>query len=188
VGVNQNLDCHVDGMQTFDQHRYDGDESDSEVALDLRGRKHVQQIENSDGVYWLQDNTYSSYVVFPVPGRAGADALRKFLGEKLPHSLIADEYGRVATLPEISDDHLPTLQAQLWLNGSSGSAKTRSQPDSQARGCGPAVQQAPHPTPSSAVRALRPQEGLLIACHVKFVAELLKCELKSLHRWKILNF
>jgi hypothetical protein len=187
MDFNQNLDCHIDGMQAFDQHRHDEDESDSEVTLDLQGRKHVEQIENSDGVYWLQDNACSSYVVFPVPGRASADALRKFLGEMLPRNLITDEYGRVATLPEISDDHLPTLQAQLWLSGSPRSAKTRSQPVSQAQSCGPAVQQTPHPTPSSAVRALRTQEGLLIAYHVTLVAELLECELKNPPYWKILN-
>jgi hypothetical protein len=187
MGIKQNLDCHVDDMRAFDQHHYDKDESDSEVALDLRGRKHVEQIENSDGVYWLQDNTRSSYVVFPVPGRASADALRKFLGGKLPYNLITDEYGCVATLAEISDDHLPTLQAQLWLKGSSGSAKTALQLDIQVQDCGPAVQQAPHTTSSSAVCALRGQEGILMACHVIFIAELLECKFQNVHQRKLLN-
>jgi hypothetical protein len=168
-------------MQAFDQHPYNEDESDSEVEVDLRGRKHVEQVENSDGVYWLQDNTRSSYVVFPVPGRASADALRKFLGERLHPNLITDEYETVTTLAEISDDHLPTLQAQLWLDSVHVSAKTRSQPmtlHKQVRGCGSAVQHAPHSTPSSAVGALMAQESLLIACHITFVAELLDCKLK----------
>jgi hypothetical protein len=129
-------------MQAFDQHPYNEDEEDSEVEVDLRGRNHVEQVENSDGVYWLQDNTRSSYVVFPVPGRASADALRKFLGKRLYPNLITDEYGSVTTLAEISDDHLPTLQAQLWLDSVHGSAKIYSQPmtlHNQIRGYGPAV-------------------------------------------------
>jgi hypothetical protein len=181
MGIKQNTSSFVDDMQAFDQHPYNEDESDSEVEVDLRGRKHVEQVENSDGVYWLQDNTRSSYVVFPIPGRASADALRKFLSERLHPNLITDEYGSITTLAETSDDHLPTLQAQLWLDSVRGGAKTRSQPmtlHNQARGCGPVVQQAPHSTPSSAVAALTAQEALLVACHITFVAELLECKLR----------
>jgi hypothetical protein len=190
MGIKQNPCSHVDDMQAFDQHQYDEGELDSEVEVDLRGRKHVEQDENSDGVYWLQENTRSSYVVFPVPGRASADALRKFLGDRLPPILLTDDYGCVTTLAEISDDHLPTLQAQLWLDSVHGSAKMRTQPmtlHNQARGCGPAVQHAPHSTPSSAVGALMAQEALLVACHITFVAELLECKLKTMHRWQVLN-
>jgi hypothetical protein len=185
MGVKQNPSSHVDGMKAFDHCRYDENESDSEVEVDLRGLKHVEQVENSDGVYWLQDNTRSSYVVFPIPGRASADALRKFLGEKLHPNLITDEYGSVTTVAEISDDHLPTLQAQLWLDSKHGRAKTRLQPMSlhnQVRGCDPAVQHAPHSTPSSAVGALMAQEALFVACHITFIAELLECKSKTMHR------
>jgi hypothetical protein len=190
MGIKQNPCSHIDGMKAFDQHQYDEDELDSEVEVDLRGRKHVEQDENSDGVYWLQNNTRSSYAVFPVPGRATADALRKFLDERLHPSLITDEYGSVTTLAEISDDHLPTLQAQLWLDSVNGSAKTRFQPmtlHNQIRGCGPAVQHAPHSTPSSAVGALMAQEALFVACHITFVGELLECKLKIMYRWQALT-
>jgi hypothetical protein len=161
-----------------DPYQHSEHDSDNEVALDVRGHKHTEQLNNTDGVYWLLENTRSSYVVFPVPGRASADALRQFLGDRLPLNLITDEYGRVEAIEEISEDHLPTLQAQLWLNNLQGDAMTPSQSatlDHRVQACSPFVQHASTTTPSSAADILIAQEALIVACHAKSVAELLQC-------------
>src|SRR5690349_13876138 len=96
-------------------------ESDSEVALDLKGRKHVDKSANADGVYWMQTDTASSYYTFPMPGKAAADALRSFLGGLLPLNAITDEYGHVTPIAHVANDHLPTLQARLWTGDLRGS-------------------------------------------------------------------
>lgn len=91
------------------------DESlDGEVATDIKGRKHVEQNDNADGVYFLDCHANSAHSVFPPPGKASAETLRWFLQAYLPVHLITDEYGRVVPMAHISDDHLPSLQAQMW--------------------------------------------------------------------------
>jgi hypothetical protein len=180
MGFNYDLSTFVsdvDGMS--DKHQDNKNDSDSEVALDLQGRKHTEQFWNIDGVYWLIDNKRSSHVVFPLPGRASADALRQFLGDKLPPNLITDEYGCVKGLGEISEDHLPKLQAQLWLSNLQDNTKTSSQSSSlncQIQACGRLIQHALTTAPSSAADVSMAQEALLVACHATFVAELLQCK------------
>jgi hypothetical protein len=95
------------------QYSHESD-SDGEVALDLNGCKHVERRNNADGVYWSQGSSQSVYTVFPMPGKASADALRKFLSSHLRPELITDEYGMVTSIDDITDDYLLVLQAKLW--------------------------------------------------------------------------
>jgi hypothetical protein len=184
MAVKDNLRSFFTDANELDQCQYKDDESDSEVASDFRGRKHVEKFENTDGMYWLLDNTRSSCVVFPVPGKTSADALREFLEGRLPHNLITDEYGCSKILAEISDDHLPTLQAQLWLNNSYGSVKTTSQLaslDNRVQACSSFAKHCSNTTSPSAASILMAQEALLVASHVTFVAELLQCKYRILN-------
>jgi hypothetical protein len=174
-------DSDVDELS--DPYQYNDNDSGSEVALDLRGRKHIEQSGNIDGIYWQLENTRSSYVVFPVPGRASADALRQFLSDRLPPKLVTDEYGCVQAVGEISEDHLPTLQAQLWLHNLQDDTTKPSQSatlDHRVQACSPFVHHASITTPSSTADVLMAQEALLVACHATFVAELLQCKFKVL--------
>ncbi|KAL5116129.1 hypothetical protein ACEQ8H_006026 [Pleosporales sp. CAS-2024a] len=86
-----------------------------ELALDLRGRKHVYQQGNADGVYLMQNDTGTCCIVFQGPGKASADAFRNFIQARLPRHLISDEYGQMTCLSKIPNDQLPRLQAYLWL-------------------------------------------------------------------------
>jgi hypothetical protein len=91
-----------------------GSDSDGELALDLNGCTHVERRNNADGVYWSQGSSQSVYTVFPMPGQASADALRKFLSSRLLPELVTDGYGVVTPIGDVADDCLPTLQAKLW--------------------------------------------------------------------------
>jgi hypothetical protein len=106
--------CDPAAMDAGSEQNVSDSDSDSEVALDLKGRKHVDQDNNTHGVYWLDVKQSSSHTMFPMPGKAAADTLRQFLEDRLPAELITDDYGVVKPIAEIKDDRLPSLQAKLW--------------------------------------------------------------------------
>jgi hypothetical protein len=140
------------------------DYSHDKILLDSRGRKHVDTENHADGVYFAQGNLYSTLTVFPMPGKASADILRKFLKDRLPESLITDAYASVTPIAQVADDHLPTLQAQLWLNELEGEYKSPSHVALMV----------------SARQNLVKDDALLLMRHFGFVVEMLQC--KS-HSW-----
>jgi hypothetical protein len=139
-----------------------------EVALDLKGRAHVETRDNADGVYWTEDNDLSLYTTFPTPGRDSADALRKYLAVHLPADTITDEYGVVTPIEDVSCDHLPSLQARLWEHTPVGHATVL---HNWAQKCGPIIAvdtgRASQPIPGS---------NQLCASHISTITELLDCE------------
>jgi hypothetical protein len=136
------------------------DDSHDEVLLDSRGRKHVDTENHADGVYFAQGNLFSRLIVFPMPGKASADILRKFLKDRLPKSLITDAYASVTPIAQVTNEHLPTLQAQLWLNGLEGTSKSPSHVAFMV----------------SARQNLVKDDALLLTRHFGFVVELLQCK------------
>lgn len=89
-------------------------EVEGELAIDLRGRKHIDRSGNADAVYLTQEETCTSHVVFTMPGQHSADVLRTFLEGQLHPNSIQDEFGIIVPIAEIANSHLPSLQAQLW--------------------------------------------------------------------------
>jgi hypothetical protein len=108
--------------------QYYGDDNDSrkEVLLDSRGRRHVDTESHTDGVYFARGNLYSTLMVFPMPGQASANILRKFLRDRLSKRLVTDVDANDSPILRVTDNHLPTLQAQLWLDGLGGDLKSPS--------------------------------------------------------------
>ncbi|KAF2827983.1 hypothetical protein CC86DRAFT_405014 [Ophiobolus disseminans] len=151
------------------------DSSDGEVALDLKGRKHVGQKDNADGVYFLDVHASSTHATFPNPGAASAQALRNFLEARLPHNLITDEYGFITPIAQISDGHLPSLQAQVWRN-------KREDVDAKSVGLGDSKCQVQvlrsHVQHHNGLYAVQKpsgsQDALLLAPHATLIAELLE--------------
>lgn len=90
------------------------DENTAESTFDFQGRKHVNNSEDGDQVYTLQDDESSSYILFTMPGQASANALRNYLSEYLQPHQIVNEYGNVCEMSEISNDQLAVLQAKMW--------------------------------------------------------------------------
>ncbi|KAH7066774.1 hypothetical protein BKA63DRAFT_607678 [Paraphoma chrysanthemicola] len=130
-------------------------ESDSEVALDLKGRKHVDKSGNAD---------------------ATADALRSFLGGLLPLSAITDEYGHVTPIAHVANDHLPTLQARLWDVELMGSTSPWPQvPATRTLGTcsGVTSQYRTARIPPTPQRAVVHEDRRLLAQHVNLIFELL---------------
>ncbi|KAF1914568.1 hypothetical protein BDU57DRAFT_298084 [Ampelomyces quisqualis] len=144
------------------------DNLDSELALDLKGHKHVHQSGNSDGVYWLQEDTQSSYIVFPAPGKASADALRTFVQAHLPPHLITDDYGSIRPITEIPDDHLPVLQAHMWLSKREATHKKQARLTDAFIDNRSGLQLRTSKTPAMT------NQTLLSACHITFIAGLLQ--------------
>jgi hypothetical protein len=158
---------------------YRHDDPGKEIALDLQGRKHVKRSDHADGVYWLQQYTHSSLVVFPVPGAASANTFRKFLEVYLPCSLITDEYGQVMPLEQLSDDYLPILQVQIWQNRTNNDANTASQAGALGRlvkKCGPFAQHRSTTMLEPTSEDLATEQVRAAARYVRFIVELLKCE------------
>jgi hypothetical protein len=158
---------------------YRHDDPGKEIALDLQGRKHVKRSDHADGVYWLQQYTRSSLVVFPVPGAASANTFRKFLERHLPYNLITDEYGHVMPLEQLSDDHLPILQVQLWQNRTNDDANTASQAGALGRlvkKCGPSAQHRSTTMLEPTSEDLATEQIRAAARYVRSIVDLLKCE------------
>ncbi|OAL04859.1 hypothetical protein IQ06DRAFT_213093, partial [Phaeosphaeriaceae sp. SRC1lsM3a] len=152
------------------------DESDVEV-LDLFGRKHVNRVDNADGIYLLQNDTETVHTFFRTPGMESADALRQFLAARLPEELVTDEYGCIVPIAEISGDHLPKLQAQLWLSENDKSGEllpsfSNGYTENQVRI--PAPQRRSNTTRPPPQKPSAKEDLLRIACHVTFIAELLQ--------------
>jgi hypothetical protein len=159
---------------------YYEDELSDEIALDIRGHRHVNREDNADGVYWAQDHTGSSYMYFPAPGKASANALRNFLQGHLPHELITDEYACITPIAQIADNHLLMLQARLWLADPDSYAKTQSDPTTtqiQTQSCGRSVPSRFEGMSLPPYNAPVPDETLLVARHVMFIIDLLHCKL-----------
>jgi hypothetical protein len=165
----------------LDTYGHDG--PGNKIALDLLGRKHVERADNADGVYWLQKDTRSSLVVFPVPGASSADTFRKFLREHLPYSLITDEYGCAMPSEQISDDHLPALQTHLWRSGDDAiTAFDTATREQEVQNCGPFIQHRSRMMPLDIHASMPADQVLLVAHYVRFIIALLECEfLTALH-------
>ncbi|KAH5717848.1 hypothetical protein HBI18_170620 [Parastagonospora nodorum] len=156
------------------------DEPDSGLELDLRGRKHVNQQDNADALYWMQDDTGSAFIAFADPGEASANAFRTFIQGRLPHDLVRDEYGRITPIAQVSHDHLPTLQAQLWLHKYAGEAHTPMLVDK----CGPIIQHMSHDPPQLSDSNAMTEKMLLVASHFTFIVGLLQSKYIFVHRKK----
>lgn len=93
----------------------------TEYALDLRARKRFDWDAN-DQQYYVghAEDPSPSYPDFPMPGLASADKLRGFLHQTLQPDQILDEYGNECEITDVSNDHLPVLQAKLWVKISGG--------------------------------------------------------------------
>jgi hypothetical protein len=153
------------------------DSSDAESVSDRYGRKHVTRFENADGVYLLQNDTDTIHTFFKTPGVDSANALRKSLATCLPVELVTDEYGYFVPIAEVSLDHLPKLQAQLWSNESDRSEinllpafKGSSRPQVRA----PTVQRRSNTTISSSQKTAATEDLLRIAFHITYINELLQ--------------
>ena len=89
---------------------------DTEYVLDCQGRKHFDREANDQHYYIGQPEDPSlSYVDFPMAGLASAYALRDFLLQNLQPDQVVDEYGTQCEIAAVSNDHLPALQAKLWV-------------------------------------------------------------------------
>jgi hypothetical protein len=157
-------------------HDPDEDESDGEVALDLKGRRHVDTSDRGRDAYWINVKTSSAYTTFPMPGGASSIALRRFLANRLPPELIVDEYGAVTPIDDIRADHLPSLQAQVWRLGPKGHTHTSPRsaysgfPTRDYEELGKQLVTAMAP---AAQQALEKKEALLLATHATFITKLL---------------
>ncbi|KAF2025731.1 hypothetical protein EK21DRAFT_75719 [Setomelanomma holmii] len=157
--------------QFFDDS-YECDQDD-EIALDLKGRKHVDR--NGDEIYQLS-GILTSHMTFQVPGQACADAFRTFISGLLDPGVITDEYSRVTPLAEVANDDLPSLQARLLQGSEHEGAPSRGLPpavsfigrdNSLYNQCG--MIKAP-PIPQ---RATASNDRLLVARHVASITDLL---------------
>jgi len=152
---------------------------DTELELDLRGRNHVDQQDNADGLYLMQNDTGSSYIAFTDPGEASVNAFRTFMEGQLPHHLIRDEYGHVTPIAQVSHDHLPTLQAQLWLQKFADDAHLASDgmaSDTQVDKCGPVIHHKLHDTPQLSYSNVMTDRMLSVASQFTFIVGLLQCK------------
>lgn len=159
------------------------DESNDEAVLDTYGRKHVNTDDNADGLYLLQNDTETVHTFFSTPGVESANALRQFLGVCLPEESVVNEYGYVVPIADISDDHLPKLQAQLWLSETEKSRKPLlSLPNDNAelRVHASIVQRCANSAKSSPQKKSTREDLLRIACHITFIAELLQGMFESI--------
>jgi hypothetical protein len=164
------------------QHHY-GNNSNDEVAMDIRGRKHVDTDDNIDGVYLLRDHTRSLHTVFPMPGKSSADTLRKSLQDHLFNGTITDEYGCVKPITHVVDNYLPNIQAELWLN------KLESDMDvpphfpvsERLQNCDLPIQTQYEVRPSPPCEYSVANETLLFSRHTAFITELLQCKSSQLY-------
>jgi hypothetical protein len=147
------------------------DEPDYGLEMDLRGRKHVNQQDNADALYWMQNDTGSAFIAFADPGEASANAFRTFIQGRLPHHLIRDEYGRITPIAQVSHDHLPTLQAQLWLHKYAEETHAPMQVDK----CSPVVQHRLQDTSQISDSNVMTEKMLSVASHFTFIVGLLQC-------------
>jgi hypothetical protein len=157
------------------------DASNSHVALDLTGRKHVDRSENADGVYWVQPGTSSSYFTFAMPGQDSADALRNFLSGHLAPSVITNEYGHITPITDVASDYLPTFQARLWHGESNDGTSSFSRPvgpQSSGSSHGFAAQYEVASIPPTPELGVAHEDRLLFACHVTLITDLLNCKFK----------
>lgn len=125
---------------------------ETEYVLDFQGRKHLDR-EASDEKYHFgpqEDASATSYPDFTMPGLTSANTLRDFLRQHLQPHQVVDEYGDEGDLCDISNDHLPVLQAKVWTKSSTNHS----------------------PTKASAQRPSRAQ--FLIAGHVAKISQLLE--------------
>lgn len=156
-------------------------EPDSELERDLRGRKHVNQQDNADALYWMQNDTGSAFVAFNDPGEASVNAFRTFIQGRLSHDLVRDEYGHIKPIAQVSQDHLSTLQAQLWLQKFAEDAHTpsdRMASQMQVDKCGPFVQDMLHSTPQLFDSSAMTDKMLSVASHFTFIVGLLQCKFR----------
>jgi hypothetical protein len=173
---------------TFDRNdlsiRYDYcNNSNHDDAMDIRGYGYLEADDNADSVYLLQNNTHSSHTVFPMPGKHSAHALRRFLQEHLLDGISTDEHEYIMPATHVSDDHLPTLQAQLWLNRVQNDTKMSPHLEvvEQKQNYGLSVRT------QYETRSLPPYEDsvsnktLLFTRHIAFITELLQCKFGFLY-------
>lgn len=95
-------------------------EDEVELKLDFRGHKHIAASESGHETYTLQEDMFSSYMTFTMPGQTTANTLRHYLHEHLQPQQIMDEYGEHCDLACVSNNHLSILQAKMWSKISKG--------------------------------------------------------------------
>jgi hypothetical protein len=89
---------------------------DIDYVLDCQGRQRFDREANDQHYYIGQPEDPSpSYLDFPMPGQVSADTLRDFLRQNLRPDQVVDEYGTQCGITAVSNDHLLTLQAKLWV-------------------------------------------------------------------------
>jgi hypothetical protein len=172
------------GLSAPCRGNYMHEEPGNELALDLQGRRHVERFDNADGVYWLQQDTRSSLVMFPLPGAASANEFRKFLEERLPQHLIMDEYQCVMPIEDISDDQLPRLQAWIWVKKHDDSANTRIHAgaiERMVKECGSVAQHSSGSLPQTYHDGMSTEQISLVARYGQSIIELLQCKCGPCH-------
>lgn len=88
--------------------------SDYKSTLDPAMPESIKKQSNISSFYTLQPYTLDSHLLFPIPGHKSADALRQSLRNHLPPRLVTNQYGDNQPFNNISNAHLPNLQAKLW--------------------------------------------------------------------------
>lgn len=92
----------------------------SEHSIDSQGHKHLDQASSVENyTFGVQEDVASSYQShFPMPGLASADMLRDFIRHHLQPFQIVNEYGVECDISNVSNYHLPVLQAKMWIQTS----------------------------------------------------------------------
>ena len=157
---------------------HDSDTLGGELALDLKGRKHVNQDDDVDAVYLLRVHASSIVGTLPKPGQASAHMLRQFLDNRLPRSLVTDEYGQITPISRISDDRLPALQSRMWQNVLEGNANelpcaVGPQDRVTLKACGLLLQHEAETEGFLTQNTHRIDQAPLLASHAAFIARLL---------------
>lgn len=153
-------------------------ESDFEhsLAVDLLGRKHIDKTDGADESYTLLGDALIRYIEFPIPGNDSANTLRNSLRIHLPYCLITDEFGYIKPLNDISNRHLPTLQAKIWRDAPRNQASRLSIAQDFAgltQNLGPFLRNPTKKDLENVSKLNAPGEDQILASHIKFIAELL---------------
>lgn len=90
------------------------DTDDTELELDMQGRKHVDTTDPDYNGYKLQQDPPGTEDGFKMPGLASANALRAYLAGNLQPHQIVDMYGNECNVHEVPTNHLALLQADVW--------------------------------------------------------------------------
>lgn len=156
----------------MDYFHFDGLEE--ELALDAKGRKHVEKHDNADAMYTEVGNLETCRISFP--GQTSSDALRTFLQSRLPTMHVTNEYDKTVLLADITNGHLPTLQAKLWCDIAGQHATDTTPPTSTTTyryGAGPFLRDSVATVSSDKDDDWPRKDEVLYATHIQTIAHLL---------------